>query len=41
MPRDFALGGLIGLAVAIFRAVLDNKVRSPGHIEQLTDRPAI
>lgn len=45
VPLNLALGGLIGLAVgigfAVLRAVLDNKVRSPRDVEQLTDRPII
>jgi capsular exopolysaccharide synthesis family protein len=42
---NLALGVLIGLALgvggAVLRNVLDNKVRSPRDVEQVTDRPLI
>jgi capsular exopolysaccharide synthesis family protein len=45
VPLNLALGGLVGLAlgvgVAVLRTVLDNKVRTPKDIENLTDRPLI
>ncbi|GAA2082107.1 polysaccharide biosynthesis tyrosine autokinase [Microbacterium hatanonis] len=45
VPLNLALGGLVGLAlgvgIAVLRAVLDNKVRNPRDIENLTDRPLI
>jgi capsular exopolysaccharide synthesis family protein len=45
VPLNLALGGLIGLAlgigIAVLRAVLDNKVRTPRDVENLTDRPLI
>lgn len=45
VPLNIALGALVGLAlgvgVAVLRAVLDTKVRSPRDIELVTDRPMI
>lgn len=42
---NLALGVLVGLAlgvgIAVLRAVLDNRVRSPRDVEALTDRPLI
>lgn len=45
VPLNLALGGLVGLAVgigvAVLRAVLDTRIRTPRDIEQVTDRPLI
>jgi capsular exopolysaccharide synthesis family protein len=45
VPLNLALGVLVGLAVgigiAVLRSVLDNRVRSPRDVEELTDRPLI
>ena len=45
VPLNLALGVLVGLAIglglAVLRSVLDNKVRSPRDIEEITDRPII
>lgn len=45
VPLNLALGVLVGLAlgvgIAVLRAVLDTKIRSPRDVEALTDRPLI
>lgn len=45
VPLNLALGALVGLALgvgaAVLRTVLDNRVRSPKDVENLTDRPII
>lgn len=45
IPLNLALGLLVGLAIgigiAVLRSVLDNRVRSPRDVEELTDRPLI
>ncbi|MBA8816792.1 capsular exopolysaccharide synthesis family protein [Microbacterium halimionae] len=45
VPLNLILGALVGLAIgvafAVLRTVLDNKVRTARDIEQLTDRPLI
>lgn len=45
VPLNLVLGVLVGLTlgvgIAVLRAVLDNRVRSPRDIEALTDRPLI
>jgi capsular exopolysaccharide synthesis family protein len=45
VPLNLALGALIGLAlgigVAVLRAVLDTRIRTPRDVEQVTDRPLI
>lgn len=45
VPLNLALGALIGLAlgvgVAVLRAVLDTRIRTPRDVEQVTDRPII
>lgn len=41
LALGFLVGAALGLGVAVLRAVLDNKVRSPRDIEELTDRPLI
>lgn len=45
VPLNLALGVLVGLAlgvgIAVLRAVLDNRVRTPRDVEALTDRPLI
>ncbi len=45
IPLNLALGALVGLAIgiaiAVLRTVLDNKVRTPRDVEQITDRPII
>ncbi|GAA5205027.1 polysaccharide biosynthesis tyrosine autokinase [Microbacterium kyungheense] len=45
VPLNLALGGLIGLAlgigIAVLRAVLDTRLRTPRDVEQITDRPII
>lgn len=45
VPLNLALGGLVGLAigigVAVLRAVLDTRIRTPRDVEQVTDRPII
>lgn len=45
VPLNLALGALVGLAlgigVAVLRAVLDTRIRTPRDVEQVTDRPLI
>lgn len=45
VPLNLALGVIVGLAlglgIAVLRAVLDNRVRTPRDVEALTDRPLI
>lgn len=45
VPLNLALGALVGLAlgigIAVLRAVLDTRVRTPRDVELLTDRPII
>ncbi|MEU1972071.1 polysaccharide biosynthesis tyrosine autokinase [Microbacterium sp. NPDC019599] len=45
VPLNLALGALVGLAigigVAVLRHVLDNRVRTPHDVEQITSRPLI
>ncbi|KAF2413436.1 chromosome partitioning protein [Microbacterium sp. B35-04] len=45
VPLNLALGALVGLAlgigVAVLRAVLDTRIRTPRDVEQVTDRPII
>nr|WP_243075697.1 polysaccharide biosynthesis tyrosine autokinase [Microbacterium sp. SS28] len=45
VPLNLALGALVGLAIgigiAVLRSVLDNRVRTPRDVEQITDRPLI
>ncbi len=45
VPLNLALGALVGLAlgigVAVLRAVLDTRIRTPRDVEQVTDRPLL
>ncbi|MEV5071126.1 polysaccharide biosynthesis tyrosine autokinase [Microbacterium sp. LMI12-1-1.1] len=45
VPLNLALGALVGLAlgigVAVLRAVLDTRIRTPRDVEQVSDRPII
>jgi capsular exopolysaccharide synthesis family protein len=45
VPLFLAIGGLagavLGITVAVLRAILDTRIRTPRDVEQLTDRPMI